>query len=259
MTSTNIDKISYREYVLSDNGMIKYSDAPNTHIEEVDKTFRALFIDGNIIKNAEIITKESRTLVPVRIVSENLGAKVSWNAKTKTVTINNDKTKIDLTIGKNIVKVNDAPQNLDVAPIIHNDKTYLPIRFVTENLGANVSYFDGLDETKPYIFYKIPQILIDSIKDKQISKDEAIKNIKENYTTGYKKIFNKDISSNKGLDKEFENIKYINETPRYYRFNFMYNILFDKYTGDMYREFLGFTITIDKIDFDNKSFYVVEY
>lgn len=80
----------------------------------------------------------SRTLVPVRFVAEALGAEVIWSGKEQSVTIKDNK-EIILTIGKVNVTVDGIEQQIDCAPIKTN-RTYVPIRFISETLGAKVSY-----------------------------------------------------------------------------------------------------------------------
>ena len=117
--------------------------------------------DIKLYINEEQITCDSppmiidgRTLVPARVVFENLDAEVSWNEKTKKVKITSDTVDIVFTIGKKYAILNRKSVPMDVAPIIVNDRTYVPIRFVTENMGYRVSW-DGesrsvyIDSSKP--------------------------------------------------------------------------------------------------------------
>lgn len=82
----------------------------------------------------------SRTMLPARFVAENLDAKVEWNAKAQTVKITNDKTEIILTIGADTALVNGKSVKLDSPAFIQNGRTYTPLRFICESLGANVEY-----------------------------------------------------------------------------------------------------------------------
>ncbi len=81
-----------------------------------------------------------RTMIPVRAVSENFGAAVSWEAKTKTVSIQAEGKDIRLVIDSPTAYVNGVAVTLDVAPTISGDITFVPVRFVTESLGFYV-YF----------------------------------------------------------------------------------------------------------------------
>ncbi len=79
---------------------------------------------------------DDRTLVPVRAIAEALDATVSWNDKTRKVTITTDSNEVTIQIGVSNKKI-----GLDVAPIIQNSRTLVPLRFVSENLGANVKWY----------------------------------------------------------------------------------------------------------------------
>ncbi|MDF9409017.1 stalk domain-containing protein [Pelotomaculum isophthalicicum JI] len=86
-------------------------------------------------------TKVERTLVPVRFVSEALGAGVKWNAETGQVTITGAGKEIVLTPGSTSVLVNGQTAAIDCVPeTIPPGRTFVPLRFVSENLGAKVDY-----------------------------------------------------------------------------------------------------------------------
>lgn len=89
-----------------------------------------------------------RTMLPARFVAENLGAEVSWDGEKELVTIKgkNLKTSEDITIliyiGSDIAYVNGKEIRLDSPAFIENDRTYTPIRFISEELGANVEWIE---------------------------------------------------------------------------------------------------------------------
>lgn len=82
----------------------------------------------------------ARTLMPIRAVAEKLGADVNWNPKTRTITIRKDDKVIILVVDKPSAEINGKEVKLDVPPQVIGNRTMLPIRFVSENLGANVTY-----------------------------------------------------------------------------------------------------------------------
>ncbi len=92
------------------------------------------------------IIKDSRTLLPIRYVAEAIGAKVAWNNTERKVTITLKGTTMELWIGKNYARVNGEYKFIDstntaVTPIIiEPGRTMLPLRFVSENLGAKVDW-----------------------------------------------------------------------------------------------------------------------
>ena len=93
---------------------------------------KAVTVNGSTIQNdAAPIIVDGRTLVPIRVITETLGGKADWNNKTHTVTLTINGKQLQMTIGQTIA-------GFDAAPIIHNNRTYVPIRYVAEALGAKV-------------------------------------------------------------------------------------------------------------------------
>ena len=96
--------------------------------------------------DAAPIIRESRTMLPVRFVAEAFGAEVAWDGATSTATVKTEDVEIKITIGSNIAVVNGNTVTLDVPAFIENSRTYMPVRFVAENLGATVIW-DGATST----------------------------------------------------------------------------------------------------------------
>jgi competence protein ComEC len=89
--------------------------------------------------------ENDRTLVPLRAIFEALGANVQWDGVTQTVTATKDDIEIKLIIGGQAYK-NGAPVTLDVPAKIINDRTMVPLRFVSEAFGCQVAW-DGSTQT----------------------------------------------------------------------------------------------------------------
>ncbi len=104
-----------------------------------------------IIKTNDVAPKivNDRTMLPARFVAENLGAAVDWNDDKQLVTITAKNVKsgenvtILITIGAEKAIVNGKAVRLDSPAFIENDRTYTPIRFISEELGASVEWFEG--------------------------------------------------------------------------------------------------------------------
>jgi len=92
---------------------------------------------------APFVTANNRTMVPVRFVSEALGARVDWSSGTKQVLIKDGATEIVLTINGVQVMVNGRPYTLDAPAQVKSNRTFVPLRFVSETLGARVDYNPG--------------------------------------------------------------------------------------------------------------------
>ncbi|MBN3527551.1 N-acetylmuramoyl-L-alanine amidase family protein [Paenibacillus apiarius] len=111
----------------------------------------SLYLNGNSIKLPEKITMSNNSvMIPIRVVSEELGYKVNWNGKAQTVTINNDSKRLNLTVNQKTAKVNDKEVQLDVAPIVKQNATLVPLRFVGQNMGLTVEW--DKDTKSVYLF-----------------------------------------------------------------------------------------------------------
>jgi len=79
-------------------------------------------------------------MLPVRFVSETLGANVSWDEKTRTVTIVHGGNIIKLQIGSEKVISNATEYTLEAPAEIDNGRTMVPVRFIVEMLGKTVQW-----------------------------------------------------------------------------------------------------------------------
>lgn len=81
------------------------------------------------------------TLVPIRVISEAFGAEVIWDGETKTVTVIDDETTVVIQIENKTAMVNGEEKTLEEAPeLTGGGFTMIPLRFISENLGATVTY-----------------------------------------------------------------------------------------------------------------------
>jgi len=93
-----------------------------------------------------------RTMLPIRFVAEALGAEVLWNAlEPNKVIITNGSTIINVFVGSNYASVNRVRKELDCVSFEENNRTYLPLRFISETLGASVEW---LGDTQQIIITK---------------------------------------------------------------------------------------------------------
>lgn len=98
-------------------------DVASTHINGVEKLLDAA---PTIISN--------RTMVPLRFIGEAFGAKVDWQANTRTAVVNLEGKELRLTLNK-------KDPGLDVPPVIVGNRTMVPLRYISEALGAYVKWF----------------------------------------------------------------------------------------------------------------------
>ena len=117
-----------------------------------------LFIDGQIQK-ADVIIKDSRTFVPLRFISENLGYKVDYFKESKGIKISNNSHELNLKVDSCEYEKDGKTSQMDVKTFISNDRTFVPIRFISENFGKEVGWDNDSRSVyigkKPEVFPKL--------------------------------------------------------------------------------------------------------
>ncbi len=109
--------------------------ATKTIILQIGST-AALVDDQAIINDVAPVIRNDRTLVPIRVITEALGGQVAWNEAAKEVTLTVNGKEIKMTIGK-------ALEKYGVAPVIIGGRTFVPVRFVADELGAVTTWDDA--------------------------------------------------------------------------------------------------------------------
>lgn len=102
-----------------------------------------LIVNGvNITELSNPVILNNRLLVPIRFVSEEIGATVLWDGESRTVSVNKGNRSMLLKIDSRLVRYNNGEiYNLsDVAPIIINERTYVPLRLVSNALGIGIKW-----------------------------------------------------------------------------------------------------------------------
>ena len=133
-----------------------------------------LFIDGQIQK-ADVIIKDSRTFVPLRFISENLGYKVDYFKESKGIKISNDSHVLNLKVDSSEYEKDGKTSQMDVKTFINNDRTFVPLRFISENFGKEV----GWDNNSRSVYIGKKPDVFPEIK-------KSIYNIKEYPEFGFK-------------------------------------------------------------------------
>ncbi len=102
----------------------------------------SIVIDGETVASdtEPQITAEGRTIVPLRVISEQLGAEVDWDGETKTVTVKKDAETLKLTIGDKYMKADENEIELDSPAQIVNERTMVPLRAISESFGCKVDW-----------------------------------------------------------------------------------------------------------------------
>ncbi len=131
----------------------------------------AVRVNGDLVEFPDarpFIDDNSRTLIPVRFVAESMGADVDWDNESRTAIIERDDIAILVPIGSDTISVTENGVTeyvtMDTEAIISESRTYVPIRFVAESLGAWVSWSD---------LYSTVQIYDDVLTPEEIDRLHA--------------------------------------------------------------------------------------
>ena len=147
-STVKLKKVDDNEYTFTmpvgkvsvDATFVQKDAADDSNAAEAGKTIKLQIgshianVDNEaVIYDAAPVIRNDRTLVPIRIITEALGGKVDWNGATKEVTLSINDKEIKMTIGKTLEKYG-------VAPVIIDGRTFVPVRFVADELGAEVAW-----------------------------------------------------------------------------------------------------------------------
>lgn len=147
-STVKLKKVDDNEYTFTmpvgkvsvDATFVQKDAADDSNAAEAGKTIklqigsRIVNVDNEaVIYDAAPVIRNDRTLVPIRIITEALGGKVDWNGATKEVTLSINDKEIKMTIGKTLEKYG-------VAPVIIDGRTFVPVRFVADELSAEVAW-----------------------------------------------------------------------------------------------------------------------
>ena len=128
-------------------------------------------VNGKIVENTAVI-RNSRTLVGVRGVFENLGYTVDWDNDTSTATLTNDKNTVILKNGENTFTVNGKIYTPEVPQQIIDSKFYLPLRAVGDSIGAFTDWNKNT-ETAIITNTNVPEEAIEVPVDEYANVSEA--------------------------------------------------------------------------------------
>lgn len=138
-----------------------------------------IYINGQVVESDQPpLLIDNRTFVPIRVIAEDLGATVNYNNEDRIVTIKRDKTNILLTIGDDIARISSdvetRPAILDAPAFLRNDRTYLPLRSISELFGMEVNWDGG----KRAVYIKEKSYLPDYI-NRDNALEEVLERLKE--------------------------------------------------------------------------------
>ncbi len=103
-----------------------------------------VYVDGQLV-NFDVPPNviQGRVLVPLRGVFERLGATVDYDGHTQHIVAVRGEQTVELTLGSRQARVNGKPSLLDVPAFTIGDRTMVPLRFISESLGASVQWVEA--------------------------------------------------------------------------------------------------------------------
>lgn len=105
--------------------------------------------NGHTVKfDVPPVIKNGRTLVPVRALTESLGATVEYDEETNSVTVAFGDTVIMLIIGDNVIYVNGEEVSIDIQSANVDGRAVLPLRALVENLGGTITYDEETNDVE---------------------------------------------------------------------------------------------------------------
>lgn len=157
--------------------------------------------------------KEGRTFVPIREITEKLGADVKWNGKDKSIKITLNGDVINMQIDNSKVTVNDKKIELDRAQAPQlalyskprkETKTMVPLRFISETFGYNVDWNN--DKVRAEISTEKTNSIVEDNKNKD-KKNKKKTQKSKNSKVNSKSIFDDNFFQSNVEKKETKNIK----------------------------------------------------
>ena len=221
-----------------DNGVVKHTDG----------IANLVFINGDVIPEADAIIKNGTTLVPLRVISERLHANVNWNSKTRTAEIQKGNVSISVPVGKKYIEVNGKTIETGTESRMINSMTYVPLRAISSCFGANVGFYNVSTWVNSWynvnVTYAVNIIYVHDKNDNvNISGEEAINMAKKVYIDDFLPTindFSKEVHGKNAIDmvKEDFDFKVTADLGEYYYVTFFNDgidgLFIDKYDGACY-------------------------
>ncbi len=131
-------------------------------------------VNGQSVKlDVAPFLKDGRTLVPLRFVTEALGANLEWNGKEESITLRRGTDKMKLVLNSSEALVNGQTVFLDVPAINHKGRTMVPIRFVIENFDLEIEFEDKTRTITIYSKQGNEAMEEDAYEDDDVYEEEA--------------------------------------------------------------------------------------
>lgn len=159
ITSSSSDDVNisydedYDESGTQDITSGKYDDVSQSYNKEFDESVTEIpaysqpdgitvILNGKKLEfDVEPMLINDRTMVPMRVIFEKLGAKVDWDTTTQTAIGSTKNTTVKITIGKDYLLKNDNIVVLDSHAVVISGRTLVPVRAIAESLDCKVEWY----------------------------------------------------------------------------------------------------------------------
>jgi hypothetical protein len=118
---------------------------------------RHVYAKPDTLKQGRVLAalvRSGTVLIPLRSMFEQMGATVSYDASSKTVDVSKAGSDVKVTVGQPEVMINGASRPLDVPPIMYQGHVLVPIRVISEGMGAYVQWVP--DKQTVVVRYIVP-------------------------------------------------------------------------------------------------------
>ncbi len=131
--------------IASNNKITQTNNISNITNASTVKAYVKIMVNGDYLAPdvKPFLNKDNRVMVPFRAIGEKLGAKVDWEASTQTAVLTIEDVTVRVPINKQVVDVNGMEQQIDTFAIIKDGRTFIPVRAVSQAMGAEVGWEDG--------------------------------------------------------------------------------------------------------------------
>lgn len=109
--------------------------------QPIDNSIK-IYVNGIKVTSdvAPYVDSVNRTQAPFRAIGEALGCQVTWVNGSQQVICEKEGFKVEMTIGKKTFSVNGVQEIMDTVPIVKNNRTFIPVRYLAETLNCNVAW-----------------------------------------------------------------------------------------------------------------------
>ena len=106
---------------------------------------KGMWVDGRFVplNEAPYLNRDGVTMIPLRVIAEQLDFKVNYDSKKQKITLNKGDSQLIMWVGKKEALMNGQAKSLQSVPVVKNGTSLVPLRLVAEFFGAQVEWNDG--------------------------------------------------------------------------------------------------------------------